>query len=287
MWSAPSPDRLPTHHCPPRVLLPRAQEALRHAVAILVRCDVPLYLAHMALQGLAVVDPVGRRQQTPAEALAAQAVDKEAAIAVVEVLRYIYRPGAEVLVYYLRHAPVAGEAQVVDVYVGALVLHLLHVPQREGVVVAQGDEYCPLVAALEVRRGYVAHGVLPTAVVVAPVAHRQRQRCQEEQVGELPPLVHLGRPHANPHREGVEREHIGVVALAGLVAGVVQVEVEHHTAHEEQQHHHPVALPVATPMAPEAVAAEQRRQHEEHHAAPLQVLAPREVVHQVAPVHVA
>ena len=81
---------------------------------------------------------------------------------------------------HLGNVPVGGKiAQVHGTHVGAHTLHLLQVPQREGVVVAVAEDDGIFVNALQVVLAKVAGTVAARAVVVVPgLAYHLQRHCQ-------------------------------------------------------------------------------------------------------------
>jgi threonine/homoserine efflux transporter RhtA len=74
------------------------------------------------------------------------------------------------------------QAEVHHAHVGADAFHLLGVPQREGVVVAVGEEDGVRCAAVQVIGCQVAGGVAAAAVVVIPFgAHHHHRHGQAQQ----------------------------------------------------------------------------------------------------------
>ena len=70
---------------------------------------------------------------------------------------------------HLCHIPVGGEIRHVDHSdVGAVAFHFLCIPEREGVVVAGGEDDAVFVYARQVVHAEVAAGIASAAVVVVP-----------------------------------------------------------------------------------------------------------------------
>ena len=76
-------------------------------------------------------------------------------------------------------------------------------------------------------------------------------------------LVQRHHAQTDPHRKGVERPHVGVVALTGLQGGLVQVHHNGDAGHQEQHAHHRSALRVAERLERESDQPQNQRQVEE------------------------
>lgn len=226
--------------------------------------DVPLEVG----DGLLGADRDGFGGYLPTEADTAQMTLKKGPKTGVCVLGKVDGALAEVVADDGEAPADAGEVDVVEGDVGSLLFDMEEVPEGEGVVVAKGEEDGVGAAGLDVCHGDVVCGVVAAAVVVGPVAggHGERSECQEEggkplfEAWTFPESLSSGR---YPEGYGVEAEHVGVVALAWLVAGVVEVEVEEHSAKEEEEHHEPVLSSCATAHGEEAIDGEECGEDEE------------------------
>ena len=76
----------------------------------------------------------------------------------------------------------------------------------------------------------------------------------------LKPADYSEHAEANPDSEGVERAGIRVIALTGLVWGLVQIHDDSDSRHEEKQEHHPAVLRVVLQLVEKAYQAQQQRQ---------------------------
>ncbi len=192
--------------------------------------------------------------------------------------------------------PVGGEVREIDhADVGAEALDLLGVPEREGVVVAVGEDDAVVADGSEVVHAKVAGCVAARAVVVVPClrdhlqGHKQSDKHGGYGCGEGQTTVgrvfggfsggfrfFLSEKHADERRdgrhtdadpdgEGIERSGEGVVALAGLPGGLVEIEHDGDAGHEEEEEDHPelldAALGVAESLPEQADHAEKQREH--------------------------
>ena len=173
--------------------------------------------------------------------------------------------------------------QVAHAGVSTHALHILVVPEGEGVVVAVGeyDWVARLLQRHQVVLSEVAAGVAARAVVVVPglrghlYGHQQAgcsyDRSQHEVLSlelaadEVDDGSHT---HAAPDGERIERAGIGIVALTRLQGCLVQVDHDGQTRHKEQEEHHPELLDAflsACHRLPEqSEQSEQQRQAVEH-----------------------
>ena len=269
------------------VVLPDAEENTRYTGKVLPGGDVPLNgVGNMAAKGFRVADALRSRQQAPAETLTAQMTGVQILELVVGKLTEVDRAAEIVVVHHLHHLAKARHINVVNIHVGALVFNIFQIPEGEGVVVTIGEEDGTVVTTLEVCHADIVDGMAVVAVVVGPVADSQHQRSQQQKPAPTTMSDAVGTD-ANPNGESIEGEHISVVALTGLIAGVVEVEIENNAAEKEEQKDSVEIAPTMTPVAPQAPDSQQKRKHKGHDEIPLEVLASNEIIHQIAAVHIA
>ena len=143
--------------------------------------------------------------------------------------------------------------EVADTGVGALSFHFLVVPEREGVVVAVGEDdgIAFLGQGVQIVQSEVTAGIASGAVVVVPslADHLQGHADAGERgngCGENGLLQQFLKQrsegcHAetNPDGESVERTGVGIVTFARLAGSLVQIEHNGKSRHEEQEEDHP------------------------------------------------
>ena len=170
--------------------------------------------------------------------------------------------------------PVGSEkGSVADSHVGADVLHLLGIPEREGVIVAVGHEDALLAYGIEIVPGHL-HGCAAVApVVVVPVLLCHESRHEEAGGGEYPgrrsrifilelpanPFIQSHHGQADPDAECVERAGVGVIPFPDLVRRLVEVEHNGDSRHEEQQEGQPAAPLVSLELEEDAHHSEKKR----------------------------
>lgn len=230
------------------ISFPNAKENLGDTIYIFVVANVPLDgVGDVALHGFGVVDANGIRQQAPTKTFAAELAGIKLLETVVSILAEIDWPAKTIVSDNFERRSVASEIHVVEVDVGATVLDMLEIPQGECVIVAHGEEDGTVVATLEVIETNIVDGMAIVAVVVAPVANSQQQRCRHTHNPHPAPRKtcdKVGSANSYPNSERIKTQHIYIVALAGLKAGVVKVEVQDDATEEKQQQHQ---MKVATP----------------------------------------
>ena len=186
----------------------------------------------------------------------------------------IQRPGLVAGPFHLADVPVGSEkGSVADSHVGADVLHLLGIPEREGVIVAVGHEDALLAYGIEIVPGHL-HGCAAVApVVVVPVLLCHESRHEEAGGGEyagcrsrifileLPanPFIQSHHGQADPDAECVERAGVGVIPFPDLVRRLVEVEHNGDSRHEEQQEGQPAAPLVPLELEEDAHNSEKER----------------------------
>ena len=178
-------------------------------------------------------------------------------------------------VTHLVYVPVGTQERGVDYpHVCPDVLHLLGIPEREGVVVAVGDEDSVLPYRREIVPGHLHSGFPVAAVVVVPVLLRHQRRHPEAEGhgaggGGLPgltarngrePFAYAGDGKAYPNREGVERTGICIIPLPDLIRRLVEVYDYGDSGEEEEQEGHPGAPLVLSELVEEPNQAQEQRQ---------------------------
>ena len=154
--------------------------------------------------------------------------------------------------------------EIADAGVGALSLHILVVPQWEGVVIAIGEDdwVALLFERHEIVASEVATGVASATVVVVPCLRSHLYRYEKtgnaydggndssvtlETAGDL--FDDSCNTHTAPYSEGIERTSVGIVALTRLHRCLVEVDDDGKTCHEEQEEHHPELADAFLPLA--------------------------------------
>ena len=169
----------------------------------------------------------------------------------------------------------AQQHQVADTHVGTVAFDLLGVPEREGVVVAEGEEDGVGLARVEVVLGHRQGRVTVGAVVVVPVllGHHAGHQADADQRDEhrtgglhalalqlLEEAVEGQHAEADPHREGVEGGGEGVVTLTRLEGIHVQVDGDGDTRHHEEHEDHEGVLGVVLRVEDEAQETQEQRE---------------------------
>ena len=175
------------------------------------------------------------------------------------------------------------QREVGERHVAPDALHLLRVPEGEGVVVARRDEDAVGFDRLEHVDGEVARQRLVRAAGRDPVADQRDERQRKHRAGGEPsaprrsplsrkpsamPCISAPRPSGDEHAEDGERADEEVVALAHLARQVglvgvlgeavleVQVEDERQRQRAQEREGGDTRPPVALPERPEAAQAE-------------------------------
>ena len=137
----------------------------------------------------------------------------------------------------------------------------MHVPQREGVVVAVGEQNGVGFAAVEVHLGDVARRVAVAAVVVVPVLcnhdgrdpQSQHRNTQGQRRGPIlgEQLIQRNYAKAHPNGKYIKRAHKGVVALARLKGLVVGINHNGEPGKQKEQGNDPSVALVALGLKPQ------------------------------------
>ena len=183
---------------------------------------------------------------------------------------------------HLVDIPVGGEiGKVADTSICAIAFYILVVPEREGVVVAIGeDNWISLfVERVEVVQTEIACGSASRTIVVIPSLAHHLQRYSDGNDRSNANSCEMGHFHTakafdngsdaktNPDGEGIERACISVVALTRFARCLVEVKHNGKTCHEEQEEDHPKLLDTflsAVGLPEEARQTKQQGQAEEY-----------------------